>query len=138
MSIAPAPLVRIVLTYGCFDGLSQSEIAFLRAAARLGDVLIVGCTSDELAVTRGTPCTLPFARRRAVLEKCRFVSHVIPENALLQQRTDIVNYNAGVLVVTQNERAALADLQDIVQIKALPLDVQRRPAVPHAGIAAGA
>ena len=38
---------RIVFTNGCFDLLHAGHVAYLREAAKLGDVLVVGVNSDE-------------------------------------------------------------------------------------------
>ena len=38
---------RIVLTNGCFDVIHAGHVSYLREAAKLGDILIVGVNSDE-------------------------------------------------------------------------------------------
>ncbi|MGI8609206.1 MAG: adenylyltransferase/cytidyltransferase family protein [Candidatus Dormibacteria bacterium] len=40
---------RIVLTNGCFDILHPGHLAYLRAARRLGDLLVVGVNTDDSA-----------------------------------------------------------------------------------------
>ena len=109
-----------IMTYGRFDQFDLSQAAFLREAARLGGELIVGCQSDALAAKLGHPCAQDFETRRVVLEKCRFVSRVVPETSPQQKRTDIVNYNISLLVVPQQARDSVSHLQDIAQIICLP------------------
>lgn len=116
--------MRVVITYGDFDLLDQSHIAFLRQAARLGSALIVGCASQSYAASCGRRCMQSYETRRALLESCRYVSRVIEETTALQKRTDIVNYNAGLLVMGTTDRGRFAHLEDIVQVLHLP-DVAR-------------
>lgn len=111
---------RLVLTYGRFDGFDQTHIEFLRLAARLGGELVVGCATDAYAAQTGQPCTQPFEVRRDLLEKCRYVARVIPETSAQQKRTDIVNYNAGLLVMGVADQGRFAHLEDITQIQYLP------------------
>lgn len=68
---------RLVVTNGAFDGLHRGHVAFLRQAARLGDVLVVGLNSDEgLTSARGTPPRHPLPDRAAVLSALTVVDHV--------------------------------------------------------------
>ena len=69
---------RIVFTNGVFDGLTSGNIAFLRAAKQLGDVLIVGINSDTgLLMQRGYAARLPEEERLAVVAALEVVDHVI-------------------------------------------------------------
>lgn len=122
---------RVLLTYGTFDGMTPAQGAILRQLCAMGTELIVGCTTDALALRLGLACRLPFEQRRALLEANRFVSRVIPEGSHDQRRTDIVNYNVCTLALPRVQAAQAADLNDIAQIIALPDDVTA-PAVPVA------
>lgn len=69
---------RIVFTNGIFDGLSSAQIAFLQAARRLGDVLIVGINSDRSACAqRGAPPRLAEQERLALVAALDVVDHVL-------------------------------------------------------------
>lgn len=111
---------RIILTYGSFDLFNQTDVRFLRKISMMGHELIVGCTSDDLAVLTGFPCEHTYEERRAVLKSCRFVSRVIVQSDLDQIRTDIVNYNVSTLVSGSEPDGELDDLQDIAQILYMP------------------
>ncbi|MFK7835660.1 MAG: adenylyltransferase/cytidyltransferase family protein [Sulfitobacter sp.] len=117
---------RVVLTYGRFDLFHQGHVNFLRRLAQTGDELIVGCTTDALAVQMQAPCQMSFDTRRALLESCRFVSRVIPETDLNQKRTDIVNYNACALAMGEDRFGAFDSLQDIAQVLYLPRHAGRQ------------
>ena len=120
MTPAFRPLPRVVLTYGCFDGLHQDQIAFLRDISRLGDEIIVGCATDALAEALGRPCRYPFETRRAVLQGCRYVGRVIPQIDPAQMRTDIVNYDAAAVAISAQDADLFEDVQDIAQIYISP------------------
>lgn len=109
-----------VLTYGSFDMFNQGHVRLLQRLSQLGDSLIVGCATDVLSDLRGTHCTVPFARRRAVLEACRFVSRVIPETSENQKRSDIVNYNVSVFAMGNAQAGQFDDLGDLTRVIYLP------------------
>ena len=74
---------RIVMTNGCFDLLHAGHVRYLRAAAELGDRLIVAVNSDD-SVRRlkgaGRPLN-PLAERMEVLAALAGVDWVVPFDA---------------------------------------------------------
>lgn len=71
---------RIVFTNGCFDLLHPGHIHVLSAAARLGDVLVVGLNTDE-SVRRlkgGNRPVQNLEARARILGSIRFVDLVVP------------------------------------------------------------
>ncbi|MGC1497839.1 MAG: glycerol-3-phosphate cytidylyltransferase [Sulfitobacter sp.] len=111
---------RTVLSYGAFDQFNQNHVIRLRQLASLGDELIIGCATDEYAFFEGCPCVMPFEQRRAMLESCRFVSRVIPEETWEQKHTDIVNYNVSVFAMGAEWEGQFDDLHDIAHVQYLP------------------
>ena len=87
----------VVWTNGCFDVLHVGHIRSLRAARRLGDLLVVGVNSDASVRALKGPARpiLPVAERIEMLSALEYVSHVIefdeltPEAALARLRPDI-------------------------------------------------
>ena len=71
---------RLVLTNGCFDLIHPGHVTLLRAAAALGDVLVVGVNSDAgVRKIKGPDRPLmPLADRLAVLQAVRWVHAVTP------------------------------------------------------------
>lgn len=71
---------RIVFTNGVFDLLHPGHLAQLKAARRLGDVLVVGLNSDSsvklLAKGEDRPL-MPESARKSLLEELRCVDAVI-------------------------------------------------------------
>ncbi len=119
MTLSKAP--RTVLSYGAFDQFNQNHVMRLRQLAALGDELIIGCATDEHAFSEGYRCVMSFAQRRAMLESCRFVSRVIPEETWEQKHTDIVNYNVSVFAMGAEWQGQFDALQDITQVHYLPI-----------------
>lgn len=60
---------RVVLTNGHFDLLHVGHLRYLKAAARLGDVLVVGVNDDQMTAERKGPARpiLPQAERAELL-----------------------------------------------------------------------
>ena len=87
----------VVWTNGCFDLFHSGHLASLKAARRLGDVLVVGVNSDR-AVQRlkgdGRPL-MPEGERAAIIAELRSVDHVLifdedtPETVIGQLRPDV-------------------------------------------------
>ncbi|WP_291912437.1 D-glycero-beta-D-manno-heptose 1-phosphate adenylyltransferase [Chitinophaga sp. CB10] len=71
---------RIVFTNGCFDILHSGHVNYLRRAAALGDVLIVGInTDDSIRRIKGSERPVnSLAERMQVLAGLSVVQHVIP------------------------------------------------------------
>jgi rfaE bifunctional protein nucleotidyltransferase chain/domain len=71
--------MRIVLTNGCFDLLHPGHVRYLRAARRLGDVLVVAVNSDaSVRRLKGPPRPLvPQADRCEVLAALETVDYVV-------------------------------------------------------------
>lgn len=120
--IAPRP-GSVVLSYGTFDGLYHADVRLLRHLSGLGRRVIIGCSTDEFLEERGLTAALPFARRRALLESCRYVDHVLPESCDAQKRTDIVNYDVSVFAVAEHLRGRFDQLGDVVQVVYLPREL---------------
>jgi D-beta-D-heptose 7-phosphate kinase/D-beta-D-heptose 1-phosphate adenosyltransferase len=69
-----------VLTNGCFDVIHAGHVAYLREAARRGDILIVGINSDEqVRVLKGEDRPIyPLRERMEILGELQCVNVVIP------------------------------------------------------------
>ena len=88
-----------VLTYGTFDLFHHGHVRLLQRLSQLGDELIVGCSTDEFNAVKGKRCVMPYGQRREILEACRYVARVIPEENWAQKRSDIVNYNVSIFAM---------------------------------------
>lgn len=123
--IQVSPKRRVVLSYGRFDQFDQFHATLLRRLSALGHELIIGCATDEFALLEGRPCVQGYEERRAMLERCRFVSRVIAEETWEQKHTDIVNYNVSVFAMGAQWVGQFDDLRDITKVCYLNTDEAR-------------
>ena len=80
LKMAQADGKKIVFTNGCFDLLHAGHVGYLKKAASLGDILVVGINDDD-SVRRLKGGDRPLNKledRRIVLESLECVDHVIP------------------------------------------------------------
>jgi D-beta-D-heptose 7-phosphate kinase/D-beta-D-heptose 1-phosphate adenosyltransferase len=71
---------KIVLVTGGFDPLHSGHIAYFEAAAKLGDILIVGVNSDDWLGRKKGRAFMPFTERSAIIRNLRCVDFVIGFN----------------------------------------------------------
>lgn len=111
---------RVVLTYGAFDMFHQGHAELLQRLSGLGSELIVGCSTDAYNTVMGVASVTPYAQRRLMLERCRFVSRVIAEQDMDQKYADIINYNVSVFAMGEEWRGQFDHLSDITQVVYVP------------------
>ncbi len=71
---------KIVLITGGFDPLHSGHVAYINAARKLGDILVIGLNSDDwLTRKKGAPF-MPYMERSAVLRNMKGVDFVIDFN----------------------------------------------------------
>lgn len=78
----PAPRSHGVVGYtaGVFDMFHMGHLHLLKQARARCDYLIVGVTTDELALeVKGRPPVVPLLERIAIVQSMRYVDHVIPQ-----------------------------------------------------------
>lgn len=91
--------IRRVLTYGTFDLFHYGHVRLLRRAAALGDYLIVALSTDEFNKEKGKDSFYSYGIRREILEACRYVDLVIPENSWDQKKDDVQKYDVDIVVM---------------------------------------
>jgi cytidyltransferase-like protein len=69
--------MKVVLITGGFDPVHQGHISYIRSAAELGDLLIVGLNSDAWLTRKKSQPFMPMVERRAVVSSIRWVDEVI-------------------------------------------------------------
>jgi cytidyltransferase-like protein len=68
---------KIVLATGGFDPLHAGHITYLKAAKKLGDILVVGVNSDDWLVRKKGAAFMPRVDRQAILANLSMVDFVI-------------------------------------------------------------
>ncbi|MEL6682207.1 MAG: adenylyltransferase/cytidyltransferase family protein [Pseudomonadota bacterium] len=112
--------MKTVITYGTFDLFHLGHVRLLRRLAALGDTLIVACSTDEFNAKKGKKSVMSFEQRVEILEACRYVSKVIPENTWEQKRDDILREKADVFGMGDDWAGKFDDLIDICEVVYLP------------------
>ena len=112
--------MKRILTYGTFDLLHFGHIRLLQRAKSLGDYLIVGLSTDEFNQIKNKRSYYPYPERKLMLESCRYVDLVIPENNWEQKKSDILLYQADVLVMGDDWQGKFDFLKDYCQVIYLP------------------
>lgn len=79
----------IVYTSGTFDLFHSNHLKMIRYARGLGDVLIVGVSTDELVSSYKKPPIIPFEERIQIIEALKYPDIVIPQHSL--DHTAIIN-----------------------------------------------
>lgn len=77
-------MVKVIYTAGTFDLFHVGHVNLLMESKKLGDLLIVGVSSDELVLSykKHLP-VIPYIQRAQVVKACKYVDVVIPQTKLL-------------------------------------------------------
>jgi len=88
----------VVYTSGTFDLFHSNHLKMIEYARGLGDILIVGVSTDELVKTYKSTSIIPFEERIAIIKALKYPDIVIPQHSL--DHTNIVkNLNIDIFVV---------------------------------------
>jgi glycerol-3-phosphate cytidylyltransferase len=112
--------IKRVITYGTFDVIHWGHINLLKRAKELGDYLIVGLSSDEFNALKNKKSYYSYAQRKLLIESCRYVDMVIPENNWEQKIDDIKKYNVDVFVMGDDWEGKFDFLKDYCEVVYLP------------------
>lgn len=112
--------MRKVITYGTFDVLHYGHINLLRRAKNMGDFLIVGLSSDEFNRIKKKESYYTYEQRRSILEACRYVDMVIPENNWEQKISDIKKYDVDIFVMGDDWEGKFDFLKSYCDVIYLP------------------
>jgi len=112
--------MKTVLTYGTFDLFHIGHVNLLRRLSELGDRLVVGLSSDEFNTEKGKTVIIPYEQRKVILESCRYVDGVFPEQNWQQKRQDIRDQNADIFAMGDDWIGKFDDLGDLCDVVYLP------------------
>ena len=112
--------MKRVITYGTFDVLHYGHINLLKRAKALGDYLIVALSSDEFNAIKNKQSYYTYEQRKMILEACRFVDLVIPENNWEQKIKDVKKYQVDIFVMGDDWNGKFDFLKDYCEVVYLP------------------
>ena len=112
--------MKVVITYGTFDLFHVGHIRLLKRLSALGDKLIVGISTDEFNLSKGKQSFFSYEERAEILESCRYVSQVFPENNWQQKRDDIIKYKASIFAMGDDWIGKFDELVDLCEVVYLP------------------
>ena len=112
--------MKRVITYGTFDVLHYGHINLLKRAKALGDYLIVVLSSDEFNKIKNKISYYTYEQRKTILEACRYVDLVIPENNWEQKVSDIQKYQADIFVMGNDWEGKFDFLNEYCEVVYLP------------------
>ena len=78
----------VVYTGGTFDMFHSNHVKMIEYARGLGDVVIVGVSTDELVCSYKKPPIVPFEERIEIIKSLKFPDIVIPQHSL--EHTELV------------------------------------------------
>ncbi|SFR61368.1 Glycerol-3-phosphate cytidylyltransferase [Yoonia tamlensis] len=85
---------KSIITYGTFDLFHVGHVRLLRRLSAMAETVIVGCSTDEFNAIKGKKCVMPYTERAEILEACRYVDVVFPENNWEQKPHDVQHFGA--------------------------------------------
>jgi len=75
----------IVYTSGTFDLFHRNHLKMIEYARGLGDILIIGVSTDELVASYKSPPIIPFDERIEIIKALKYADIVIPQRTLDHQ-----------------------------------------------------
>ena len=112
--------MKRVITYGTFDLFHNGHVNILKRARELGDYLIVALSSDEFNKLKNKKSCYTYEQRKIILEACRYVDLVIPENNWEQKIEDVQKHQVDIFVMGDDWQGKFDFLKDYCEVVYLP------------------
>mgnify|MGYP000897565512 FL=1 len=112
--------MKTVITYGTFDLLHWGHVRLLERAAKLGDKLIVGLSTDEFNAEKHKEAYHSYEHRKYILEAIRYVDKVIPETSWEQKIDDVKKYHVDTFVMGSDWEGQFDFLKPYCEVIYLP------------------
>lgn len=110
-----------IITFGTFDVFHIGHINILERAKSLGDVLIVGISSDELNYSKKQRNPIYSEEDRLkIIQSLKFVDEVFIEHSLEKKREYIEYYKADILAMGNDWEGKFDMFNDICEVTYFP------------------
>ncbi len=111
---------NVVITYGTYDLLHHGHLNIFESAKALGDILIVGVSTDEFNSSKGKEAHESFSERINHVWNNSHVDYVIPELSWAQKEKDIKYLNVNTFTMGSDWQGKFDELLSTgVKIKIL-------------------
>lgn len=104
---------KVVLTYGTYDLFHEGHLNIIRRARELGDILVVGVSTDEFNAVKGKHAYFPYSFRSELVSSLKYVDEVFPEDRWEQHADDIRKYDVDVVVMGSDWTGRFDELKDL-------------------------
>ena len=108
--------MKIVITYGTFDLFHVGHIRLLERLKLLGDKLFVGVSTDEFNEKKGKKSFYSYLERAEIVQSCKFVDFVFPEDSWEQKVDDINKYNASIFAIGDDWKGKFDELNAVCEV----------------------
>jgi len=106
------PMSSVVYVSGTFDLFHRNHLKMIEYGAGLGDILIIGVSTDELVCSYKKPPSIPFEERIAIIEALKYPDVVIPQRSL-EHTERVKDLNIDVFVVGDDWKGKYDYLRDL-------------------------
>lgn len=111
---------KVIVTYGTFDLFHIGHLRLLERLAGLGERLIVGVSSDEFNESKGKKSFFSYSERSQIVNSCKYVDEVFPENTWEQKIEDIKNKNVDIFAIGDDWAGEFDFLDEYCEVVYLP------------------
>jgi glycerol-3-phosphate cytidylyltransferase len=113
--------MKKVITFGTFDLFHIGHLHILRRAAKLGDHLTVGISSDKFSYSKKKRYPIFNENDRSmILQSLKWVDETFLEESMDLKREYILQHKADILVMGDDWKGKFDYLNDICQVVYLP------------------
>ena len=110
-----------VITFGTFDVFHVGHINILERCATLGDILIVGVSSDALNFSKKQRNPIYSEQDRLkIIQSLSFVDEVFIEHSLEKKREYIEYYRGDILAMGDDWKGRFDEFSDICEVVYFP------------------
>jgi glycerol-3-phosphate cytidylyltransferase len=111
----------VVITFGTFDLFHVGHLRILQRAKALGDILVVGVSSDELNYEKKMKHTIySYGERKNIVQSIKCVDYVFKEESLDLKARYLKDYRAKIFVMGDDWENKFDYLSNICMVKYLP------------------